>query len=228
MRSVTCSALAAIVLVVAAGVTGCASSDDEATAPASSSAVVSPSPTPSPEPSASPSFDARPAVDTLILSTAGLGPLTIGLPPETNPGAAMIVYNPDECASLSDPDGRGSGRWVASYPPFVDADGNEHPQFWVDANDADGVYWIDVIDPAIQTAASIRVGSTLAELQAAYPDLVAGTPGPVSQPWWVSDDVGTLAFEVQDGHVVIIHVQGRGTNPDWTSANSDLVAGGCL
>ncbi|WP_407345123.1 hypothetical protein [Pengzhenrongella phosphoraccumulans] len=92
---------------------------------------------------------------------AGLGPLTIGLPPETNPGAAMIVHHPDECAGLSDINGRGPGRWVATYPPFVDAEGNAHPQFWVDANDVD-------------------------------------------------------------------HVQGPGTNPDWTSANTDLVAGGCL
>ena len=171
-----------------------------------------------------------------MLSTAGLGPLTIGLPPETNPGAAMIVFDPEACVGLDDPTGRGPGRWVADYPPFVDVEGNEHPQFWVDANDADGVYWIDVLDPAIPTAAGVRVGSTLAELQSAYPDLVAGTPGPTSQPWWVSDDAGTLVFEVSDAEqppgttpgVVIIHVQGPRTDPDWTAANTDLVAGGCL
>lgn len=233
MRSATRSALTVVVLVLA-GLTGCVSSGDEVAAPSSASTTAS-TPMSPPESVVSPSVDARPAADTLVLSTAGLGPLTIGLAPEMNPGAAMIVFHPNECADQSDPTGRGPGRWVANYPPFVDAEGNEHPQFWVDANETDGVYWIDVIDPEIQTTTGIRVGSTLADLQAAYPELVAGTPGPTSQPWWVSEPAGTLNFEVSDGQspgtapgVVIIHVQGPGTNPDWTSANTDLVAGGCL
>ena len=92
-----------------------------------------------------------------------------------------------------------------------------------------------MMDPAIPTAAGVRVRSTLPELQSAYPYLVAGMRGPTSQPWWVSHDAGTLVFEVADAQqppattpgVAILHVQGPGTNPDWTSANTDLVAGGC-
>ena len=74
------------------------------------------------------------------------------------------------------------------------------------------------------------------ELQSAHPDLVVGTRGPTSQPWWVSHDAGMPVFEGADAQqppattlgVVIIHVQGPGTNPGWTSANTDVVAGGCL
>lgn len=230
--------LAATVLAVTAtlAVTGCGTSDDAA-APTAPTADETSSPSGSstdvetPEPV--PSVDPHPPADALVLSTSGLGPLTIGLPPEGNPGAQMIVYHPDECAGQTNP-----GRWVADYPPVTDADGNTKPQFWVDVDETDGVYWIDVQDPAIPTTTGIHVGSTLAELQAAYPDLVEGTPGPASQPWWVSDDAGTLVFEVQDDSqglqppgtpptVVIIHVLGPGTDPDWTSANTDLVPGGC-
>lgn len=225
-------------------VTGCGAPDEPAASPSPSSSLTTPSPgptsgpTPGPTPSPAATVD-RPPVDALVLRTSGLGPLTIGVAPETNPGAAMILFDPDVCAGVAEAsDPRGPGRWVAAYPPFVDADGNERPQFWVDANEADGVYWIDVVDPAISTTTGIRVGSTLAELQAAYPGLVEGTPGPASQPWWVADDAGILVFEVSAGAdgqppasgsgVVIIHLQGPGTDPDWTSANTDLVAGGCL
>lgn len=241
MHPSTRTVLAVITVATTLCVTGCGSSDDAATRPSNRTASAPPtgSSTDVEASAPEPSVDPHPPVDALVVSTSGLGPLTIGLPPESNPGAPMIVYRPDECVGMVAGDqGRGPGRWVADYPPYTDSDGNAKPQFWVDVNEESGVYWIDVQDPAIPTTTGIHIGSTLAELQAAYPDLVEGTPGPVSQPWWVSDDAGTLVFEVQDDSqelqppgtppiVVLIHVQASGTDPDWTSANSDLVAGGC-
>ncbi len=76
-------------------------------------------------------------------------------------------------------------------------------------------------------------------MQATYPNLVAGTPGPVSNVWWLAGPDGYLVFETQgdkDGlqpagtpeQVILMRVLSLTADPDFATANSDWVAGGCL
>lgn len=201
----------------------------------STPAPVTPTPTAEPEPTSDP----HPAAAELVISTAGLGPLTVGTePPETNPGSAMLEWDEDYCAGVAEGDVE-LGRWVASgYEPDVSAYGDAVPTFAVAADD-EGVHRIDIYGVAPATAAGIRVGSPLTDLQAAYPQLEGPFAGPVSQVWTWGDDAGTVAFETQgdaDGlrpagtpeGVVLIRVLAPGQPAEFAAANSGNVADACF
>ncbi|KZM36219.1 hypothetical protein OJAG_10990 [Oerskovia enterophila] len=231
--------------VVALVLAGCASPESPADDPTSntpSRSTATPrsaSPTPtveapkSADPPASteaPAAEPLPAFEDLVISTAGLGPLVIGVPPESNPGAAMIRWSPDECVDMGDGD---PGRWVTTYPG---ADGGYPTAVEVTGS---GVVWIDVLQAGPRTAEGVGIGTDLATLQATYPNLVAGTPGPVSNVWWLAGPDGYLVFETQgdkDGlqpagtpeQVILMRVLSPSADPDFATANSDWVAGGCL
>lgn len=224
----------ALLSVVALTLTGCASADAPA-AEETTSVSPSPEPTASTPPPAEPeaeveAVDPHPPYDALVISTAGLGPLTIGVAPETNPGAEMISWSADECA---DWDPANPGRWVSTYAL---PDGSN--PLSVAAGDM-GVGWIDVLQAGPRTAEGVGIGTDLATLQATYPNLTAGTPGPVSNIWWISDASGHLVFETQgdkDGlqpagtteQVVLMRVLTPTADPDFATANTDWLAGGCM
>lgn len=193
--------------------------------------------------------DPHPALEDLVISTSGLGPLTVGLPPATNPGAAMIELHPDYCADTwADSWGEGwaeqgldADRWLpADYPngtgPFSGSGLPFGVRVW------DGVVQrIDVLSTLPRTAEGIGVGSTLAELQTAYPGIAEETAREDwSRVWVVRDAAGTLVFETADdldgylpeltGETVVgIRVFAPGA-PDAATPTlgSDNVAGGCL
>ncbi|GAA3219405.1 hypothetical protein ACFP63_15895 [Oerskovia jenensis] len=225
-----------VLSVVALTLGGCATTDTAGGSPsASASSPAAPSPsasTPAPTPSSPPeeTVDPHPPFEELVISTAGLGPLTIGVPPETNPGAAMIEWVPNACGEW---DPENPGRWVSTYAL---PDGSQ--PLGVSVSDK-GVGWIDVLMAGPRTAEGVGIGTDLATLQATYPNLVAGTPGPVSNVWWLKDDKGILSFETQgdkDGlqpagtaeKVVHMSVLTSTADPDFARANTDQVAGGCF
>lgn len=232
---------AAVVALVLAGCASPSPAEDPSSSAPSQSATTPRDATPTPtaetpksaDPPAStkaPATEPLPVFDELVISTSGLGPLAIGVPVESNPGAAMLRWSPDECADMGDGD---PGRWVTTYPG---ADGG-YPMA-VDVTDS-GVVWIDVLQAGPRTAEGIGIGTDLATLQATYPNLVAGTPGPVSNVWWLSGPDGSLVFETQgdeDGlqpagtpeQVILMRVLSPTADPDFATANSDWVAGGCL
>lgn len=203
--------------------------------PAPSTTLASPSPEPSASATPTPteSFDPHPALADLRLSTSGLLPLTLGVAPDTNPGAAMITFDAEYCLipelDLTEGD---LGRWVPTY---------EDSPFRVGAADTE-VYRIDVLAPGLLTTEDIGIGSSLGELQAAYPRLVAGSSGIVSHVWWVQDENGTLVFETQNAamngsipaapadQVVLMRALSHawGDNIDWAAANSGDVADACF
>lgn len=181
--------------------------------------------------------DPHPALADLVVSTSGLGPLTVGLPPEGNPGAAMIAWDPDYCAEVTDTD---AGRWVETgYADDPDrGEPGKHP-FTVAVDEGGTIGWIDVFSAAPRTVEGVGLGTTVAELQAAYPGLQGPYVGPLSRVWWVEDAAGVLVFETQgdeDGlqpagtpeQVILVRVLRAGADPQFATANSDWVAGGCL
>lgn len=199
------------------------------------------SPDPSPEPTPEPTveIDPHPDLADLIISTSGLGPLTVGLPPATNPGAAMIEWDPDFCSldeeimgPIDEP-----GRWVAAgYDTDSNYMGEPARALYIDADD-DGVYRIDVMGYSPHTAEGIRIGATLDELQATYPALQGPHDNTISQVWWLQDANGTVVFETQGEdmlgagnpeQVILIRVLAAGIDPAWGAANSGNVAGACF
>jgi len=173
--------------------------------------------------------------------TAGLGPLTVGsTPPATNPGAAMIAWDAAFCSGeMWEGDGD-PGRWVPSgYDNDTNYMGEPAGPFYVDASDASdaGVHRIDVMGTSPHTVEGIRIGSTLAELQATYPALAGPFAGPVSKVWWIQDAAGSVAFETQGEdmlgagapeQVILIRVLAPGVSPEFGAANSGNVAGACF
>ncbi|HEX5331140.1 MAG TPA: hypothetical protein VFW79_00710, partial [Cellulomonas sp.] len=195
--------LAGLLLGVAAACAGSEPGPVEttpaATSTTTSTATSTPEPAATAPSSAMPTTPAtRPAAADLRLGTSGLGPLTVGLPPATNPGAVMIEFRPRYCEDVGvESVGTNPGRWVPTYEPIVEADGEPRALFAVEADDT-RVSRIDVIWSDLPTTAGIHIGSTLEQLRAAYPGLVEGTAGPTSQVWWVTDPAGSLVFETQD------------------------------
>lgn len=237
-RALPLVALSALSLLLG----GCTTAGAPAASPSPSASADAPAPSPSPTPApdatppapipSSPpaeAVDPRPPYEELVVSTAGLGPLTIDAPVETNPGAAMIVWEPNACGSW---DPENPGRWVSTY---TRTDGSN--PLGVDVHDGT-VGWIDILEPGPRTAEGVGLGTDLATLRAAYPDLVAGTPGPVSNVWWIGDERGYVKFETRGDNspqsagtpeqVVVMTVLSPAGAPDFAAANTDFVAGGCF
>jgi hypothetical protein len=57
---------------------------------------------------------------------------------------------------------------------------------------------IDVSDTSLATPEGIHLGSTLAQVQAAYPDLVTGSAGGTSAVYWIKGASEYVVFEAQD------------------------------
>ncbi|MFW2512429.1 hypothetical protein ACNI3K_01475 [Demequina sp. SO4-13] len=243
MRSLSAMGITALALLVA----GCDASGDQsptatpdptavetttATATATTSAEASPSP--------SPTLDPHPPVEELVATPDGLGPLAIGEPPEGNPGEQMISFDEDYCAGgPGGAEGADPGRWVAEYDDVTGFYDSTTAPFTLAVDDDEGVWRIDIFATEIASEAGISIGSTLAELEDAHPDLESGSSGGVSDVWWIEGDEGYLVFETQGEEsglqpegtpptVILMRVLDDESDPDFATANSDDVAGGCL
>ncbi|WP_199424295.1 hypothetical protein [Actinotalea solisilvae] len=136
-----------------------------------------------------------PALDELVLTHAGLGPLAIGSEVPYVPSPTDLVrFDAAACAGTDLPE-----RWVAAYPDGIMANGAPSAPFTVSPFEG-RLTRIDVLTPGPRTSGGIGVGSALDELRAAHPEMTllraAAETGEAVDAWGVEVDGRTLAVEV--------------------------------
>lgn len=173
-----------------------APTDEPTTPPPTSASPTAPGDDPV-EPTEEPTAPAgtQPPLEDLVIGLDGLGPLAIGSTvPATPAPTDLIRWDADFCAGTEVP-----GRWLTSYDDVVDPDGKHWQPFSVSVFE-DHVMRIDVQVAGPHTAEGIEVGSTLAQLQAAYPGLdkvrSAVDTGVPIDAWGLRDGETALVFEV--------------------------------
>jgi hypothetical protein len=221
----------AIPLIVLALLAGCGGDDPEASPSTSAPGVTAtPTPTPTPDPTA-------PAAADLVLTTTGLGTLEFGVAPSTEPATQMVAVDPAACTEF----GAAAGTAEASrLRPIAEYGGSASPMFGVVV--LDGVLSrIDLFTTAIPTDAGIRIGSSAAEVTAAYPAATVESQD-LTDIVTVTDAHGTLMIEIarerglfdadywqpdQVDRVIYLRGTLAGTTA-YTVAASENIAGGCL
>ncbi|SFR69825.1 hypothetical protein SAMN05428970_0797 [Agromyces sp. CF514] len=190
--------------IVVFGMAGCAPGAvaDEPTAPATSSPLeATPTPTPTPTPTV---VALDPAdVTTWVITTEGMGPIQQGAAyPEVVAGLPAFEAAEDWCPWVVGLSSDGVAPMLLTHPEGA----VEITSVWVNGRVADG----GTAPASPATEAGIRLGSTMDELTAAYPDLEAvNQTGPESFGYAVGDEAsGYLDFLVEDDQVVLIGVQG--------------------
>ena len=176
-----------ISVVLVATIAGCAQRSGADSPAESTPPVTANSSLPTPEPT-------KPEVKDLLLSTEGLGPLVLGQkPPTTDPSVDTLLYEPDICADV--PYSATPDMWVANYPE--DAEGHR-PFATTFLDGTDTLALISIFSPEISTAEGIHLGSTRADVLAAYPDGFSSqldNKG-MSTAYVVKGTVGQLIIEV--------------------------------
>ena len=132
-------------------------------------------PAPVADPPASPSATApapaptQPALGELVLSPKGLNSIVIGeAPVVTDPALDVLIFDPDYCQSYVDSgDLEEAGKWIPNYEPALSEESSE--PFSVFVKD-DVVKQLAVDSSEIVTAEGVGLGSSRAEVLAAYPD----------------------------------------------------------
>jgi hypothetical protein len=151
----------------------------------------------------------------LLVSPDGLGPLKIGESVPDQPGtSATVIWNPAQCGT--------TGAWVPNYPNSPALDRASEVPFVVGVtNKSDAVQFVGIRSVELKTAAGIHIGSTKAQLTAAYPSFDHTVDeGPVVL-YSINGAKSQLVFEfakqasirADDGTVVQIEVEGGTSTP---------------
>ena len=141
-------------LVAIFALAGCAPAVTSGTpSPTHTTAESEPTPTPV----------APPELSDLVITPDGLGALAIGSPvPDQSSGSALVTWNATKCGA--------TGAWVPNYPDSLGLDQVSDVPFVVGTTSkSDPVKFIRVASIDIHSAKGIHIGSTAAELTAAYP-----------------------------------------------------------
>lgn len=220
--------------MITASLAACAGAEPAAIPTSEPSPTVSAAPTPTPTPERT-----LPAIDELALAPGGLNLLVIGEPaPLPADPAAMIVFDPDYCADVRDPDDPFRGQWVA-VDQYRNAE--SRPIFAPGVDESGVVVAVQVFSGSpIRTTEGIGIGSTVSEILAAYPTVTGPFPEYLSQLYIVSDGTHQLVFETSwagagDGYwleeeldrVLIMTAQPLSTSP-FALWGTDGGWGSCL
>ena len=141
----------------------------------------------------------KPALADIVLSPDGLGDVVLNAP--VPPTTFLFTYNATECVSTETGVTAGSpfaGAWRAAYPAVDPANPDQLPFILSNTpqTTAGPVTYVWVWSPGVHTAAGIQVGSTRAEVLAAYPHADAVTHGVLSDVYVITGSVGKLVIEV--------------------------------
>ncbi len=156
-----------------------------------------------PADTATPEATGPPALETLTLTTEGLGTLEIGgRLPAADENNAMIVFDPEFCTDERtgtpagiEPGSNAAGLWIpAEQYRTEEGGGYVRAPFGVGIWD-DAVQRIEIEDDSLETDAGITLGSTEADIAAAYDDVELVPEGLVTLHV-VNGDAGKLVFEV--------------------------------
>lgn len=131
-----------------------------------------------------------PALEDLVISTSGLGPLLLGAEVDAAP---LVRLDASACAGTDLP-----ARWVADYPDEQNPLGAPSAPFGI-AHFENRVMRIEVHTPGPRTTGGVQVGDDLAALRAAHPELarIATTDDlGVVEAWGLQEGERTLAVEV--------------------------------
>jgi hypothetical protein len=166
-----------------------------------------------------------------VISPQGLGPLRIG---DAVTATDMLTYMPQYCQLEGDDDGfadgdPAAGRWVANYP------GDDT----FDVEVADGrVAGIAPSAHSLRTAKGIHLGSSAADVKAAYPDLKKGVDTGLSHLVYLESNGRILSFEILNQNtdyepelsdrVVYIMIRADDGTPLRTVYATDGGLGSCL
>jgi len=186
------------------------------TADSSQTATATPAPSPTPTDEAA---SGKPRVDDLVISPTGLADLAIGQAvPTGDPSTAIVVWDDTFCG-FDDP-ASDYGNWATNY----DADSNWHFPFLAEVTYENGttqspVIRITVQSERIRTADGLGIGSTVAQLQAAYGDDLVTHPVNYYYPLTVAGAAGQLVFWISEEHpdeVYMMQVVEGFDVPDWS------------
>ena len=131
------------------------------------------------------------ALDELLISHKGLGPVTIGTDLRTlDPAVSVFFSTRRDCG-----DGVVRTVWTSNYPLPRLSEGNLVPDFDAGIQDA-GFSGVAIYSPGPRTAVRIQVGSSRAELLAAYPGIAVGSTGSGKGTYAVYGSPANLAFDV--------------------------------
>jgi hypothetical protein len=190
---ITRSGLRALVVVaaVALALTGCAPATTSADPTASPSSVT---PTPSP-------VATKPTLAQLVVSPDRLGYLVPGQPVPTEPAAtAIVTYDATKCVDAVTGVAAGSpgaGAWLPNYPDGDSSIGSRVPFDVGAAEDASTpIFVIEIWSPELKTAQDIGVGSTVAQLTAAYGSDLTVDRADNSDVYVLGGTTSKLLFEV--------------------------------
>ncbi len=211
--------IVAVVATLTITLTSCTSGSATPSA-TSASAVVTP--VESPVASASPSASPTPSAIAADCSIDGIVPgrlacIDTNLPVAGNPGEAAITWDPNLCSA-------GDGRFLYTAGPRTVGLGGE---------DGGKIGRIDVYDPALSTAEGIHVGSSAADVAAAYPANPAVTSFSGTQLVVLSGSEGFITIELADGWgadpltVANIRIYAADQDPNVPVYGTEDFAGAC-
>ena len=213
---------ASIVTVAAAAALAVAGCTPGGGSTPSATASLAPASGASPMSSASPSASPTPSIVAADCATEGIVPGRLGcvdtnLPVVGNPGEPALRWEPDYCS----PD---DGRFLfAAAPALVGLGGTSGGE----------IGRIDVYEPSITTAEGIHVGSTGAEVAAAYPANPSVTSLSGTQLVVLTGPGGFITIELADGWgadpltVANIRIYAGDQDPNVPVYGTEDFAGAC-